>query len=899
MTEDRERGRSSDDARAVTDGGDVVGERGDDDLGRGLDRQDDGEVEPGQRTTIGAAATEKSVETTVTDMNSGQDGSGGGEDRQTADRSADDGLDLEAALSEAFDGAEDGDVIERTGTDTHRAVGEGDPDAVFETFEEDDPQDVIDAAEGDAAAATAAAEDTVDAVDGLFEDLGGVDTDPVETDAGASAEAGTATESAAGAEPAPEETAGEVEGLLDDLTTVEVDADAAATESATAHTEPTVLDPEETGATGFQWLGEDIRIFPSDGGDPDAVLDEFEDSPETIVAAAESDAGVSATALFEDMADGSVDHPDRPEATGGWGGDGARASVGATDLLDRVGAAADGVTVTGTGTADESEPAAPGDTTATGEDAEATDAAVDQALDSLTVGEEDTESESDGVTTFGTDSESGTADDPDLDLDVDLGAESDAESTEEFEVDIDLEDVGDGSGFDADAETETADASTAAGAETGTAEESAFDLDLESTVEETEPAATSGAGQAEPAAGTDDAGETTVEPAEPATTAGEASTPKGAVAAESDVDAMFERMDADSPEAVVEAAADPAAETETDSVTASDERVEQLFGDLSAVSLTPSESESVATETGPAPEPGSEETVAAIEGLLGEMSAADVPDSMTEDSPPESETDQPTFAAEEGTATDLGGDTAGDDLLEQTGEDTHVAVGESEIDAFFERFSEDSPEEIVESARVPPLEELSERDPEQVREDIAGAGTSEPERAPEVGDDDPVEVLGPDGESRERTDDSLSGTIRDDLGGEEPAPNQGQGQGQRGHEHGGSELGELDPDDIFEGAGGDRRETTDPDRAGEPAATAGEDLVSDAERATDEPAGRTNSERVGETLAGEGDGAEAAETETGSVTETDAEAEAEAGAESESTPTGLVGRLVAAVRSLF
>ena len=906
------------DRALAPDGGDVLGERGVDDekLRARIEREG---------STIDPAATEKSVETTDGDMDIGQGGPDD-DDRERADRSTDEGIDLESALSDALD--DEGDVLEQTASGTDHAVGEGDPDDLFEEFEEDSPEELIQAADE-----PDESEDEVD-VSGLFEDLGEVEESTVSAPA-------TETETAETADSAPaeggeeillgdtDETAGEIEGLLDDLTTVDVEeGDTSGT--GTAHTEPTILSTEETAATGFQWLGEDIQIFPSDG-DPDAVFDEFdEETPEELIETA-SDDGVTATALFDDLADGAVTHPDVDARSGGWSaGDAGRAGVEATALFDRMTAATDppetapadaastdeggdaGVTTFGdteTADADRGSAADTAGADAGTESDDGIDLDLDLETDTADPAETDT---ADTDTTDPAAADTGTtANDDGLDLDLDLETDTDATDTAESETEagsvaIDLDSIDEA---ESDAETETADAGVVdAGApveETGS--ELDFDLDLD------EPDATTNGASADPeqAPTPDTDSEPDTQPA-----------PDGAVAAESDVDAVFERFDEGSPEELIAAADDESESTPVEGIEPSEEHIDDLFGDLSAVSLTPDEREETSQETGEALEPGSDETVAAIEGLLGDMSPADVPETMSEDDRSDDPTaggaKEPTFAAEAEGEPDLG-DGAEPDGLEQTSEDTHVAVGESDIDAFFERFNESSPEEIAESARVPPLEELSERDPERVREQI---GDDHTERTPEVGDDDPVEVLGPD----DGDDESLSGAIREDLGaGTEPGDGESRDRGrdQDGRD-GGDGLSDLDPDDIFEDAGGRARgasgfgdrSATEPDTepAADPTAAPetgsgsdadaesagvtmnGEDLVSDARQADAgaESTDRTNSERVGEALTD--DDAETDATDTAvSEQETETEPDSDSTTESE----GIVARIVSRLRGLF
>jgi|APHM01.1.fsa_nt_gi hypothetical protein len=239
MAEENEDGAETADERVLApDGGDVLGEHGDDDeeLRGQIDREG---------ATIGTAATGKSVETTVNSMNIGQDGPDG-DDGEQADRSTDEGIDLESALSDALE--EEGDVLEQTASSTDQAVGEGAPDDLFDEFEEDSPEELIQAADE-----PDDTEETVD-VSGLFEDLGEVEESTVAASTTETApEAETATDTGTGEVLIgdTDETAGEVEGLLGDLTTVDVDeTDTGGT--ATAHTEPTILSAEETRATGFQ-----------------------------------------------------------------------------------------------------------------------------------------------------------------------------------------------------------------------------------------------------------------------------------------------------------------------------------------------------------------------------------------------------------------------------------------------------------------------------------------------------------------------------------------------------------------------------------------------------------------------------------------------------------------------
>jgi hypothetical protein len=152
---------------------------------------------------------------------------------------------------------------------------------------------------------------------------------------------------------------------------------------------------------------------------------------------------------------------------------------------------------------------------------------------------------------------------------------------------------------------------------------------------------------------------------------------------ESDVDAIFERFDESTPEEVI-AAAD--ASTESGGAGVADETVERLFGDLSEIELE-TEAPGDAEETTTGPEPGSEAAESEVEGLLGDLSGVTV-EADAPGEPPTGTTAEPRVGPME---------TGGEELLERTGADTHVAVGESDVDALFERFEEGSPEEILDS----------------------------------------------------------------------------------------------------------------------------------------------------------------------------------------------------------
>lgn len=239
--------------------------------------------------------------------------------------------------------AGDGGLVARTGEDVHRAAGESDVDSVFEGFEEETPEEVIDAAET-ADAPDRTAPETEDDVEGLVGDLSGVDLDP---DPGVAPEAPpTAPEDPEAAvedlfsdlpdvgERDPGETESEVESLLGDLSTVTVggetdsttaadlDAahpdspdtaadgehppaeatgspaesagspveadDAAVPDPDPAPAEPSVLDTGEAGG-GFQWLGEDVHVLEGES-DVEGVFEDFEeDTVEEIVASADED----------------------------------------------------------------------------------------------------------------------------------------------------------------------------------------------------------------------------------------------------------------------------------------------------------------------------------------------------------------------------------------------------------------------------------------------------------------------------------------------------------------------------------------------------------------------------------------------------------------------------------
>lgn len=299
-------------------------------------------------------------------MGIGRDGPDESRDRERGERSTDD----ESGESDAR-GADDADIesalagILEEGDDEEELFegGDDDPDAILEAFDEETPEEVIGAeTETDnETGETVGSDGTDEAVSGLFEDLGDVNPTPVDiepeggpatggetvTDAGGETE--TETDTADVTDPSVTEATDEVEGLLDDLTTVDVDVDSApesgsatdepGTETPTAHTQPTVLDPEETEATGFQWLGEDVQVFSgSREGDPDAVLETYEEStPEEVIAAAAETDGVSATDLFGDIGEGGPDYPATPESENGEREQSSRAgngsSVRASDLF--------------------------------------------------------------------------------------------------------------------------------------------------------------------------------------------------------------------------------------------------------------------------------------------------------------------------------------------------------------------------------------------------------------------------------------------------------------------------------------------------------------------------------------------------------------------------------------
>jgi hypothetical protein len=550
-------------------------------------------------------------------------GGGGGPEGEGGDDDADEagGLDLQGAIEEAR--AEDarGDPeIAAFLDDGDDGGGVSDVDAVFEEFEEGSVEEVI--AADDEEPEDEFAEATDDDVKNLFGDLSAVELDPDgETpgdDGGTTADAaGADADASSGVPPRdPEETANEVEGLFDDLSGIDVpEEDEPST--GTAQTQATVLDTgadaaeafadDDTG--GFQWLGEDVHIFSADEADVDGVFEEYEArSVEELIAPGEEDAtpGVSATAMYDDLAAGRLPGAaagDGPGTASGWGAtDGADPDgVAAMDLYDGLGSEAPAVAGVGADAAD-------------GEGADPDTAGGDEIdLDDLDPGEE-----------------------LDLSLDEDDGTASAADAT----PDAPATPAGDS--------TEDASADPAG----ATAEPSA------------------------PARPREDVSDVT-----PDLDAAGGEGPE--MDSESDVDAIFERFEESTPEEVIAAAEDP---DETEAGSVADETVERLFGDLSGVELE-TEAAGEAEEAAAAPEPGSEAAESEVEGLLGDLSAVDV------------EADRDAEPATEVTAETSVGPPAdpADGLLERTGADTHVVVGESDVDAVFERFEEGSPEEILDS----------------------------------------------------------------------------------------------------------------------------------------------------------------------------------------------------------
>jgi len=291
------------------DGGDVVGDGEADDLRTTTDRRvrEDG-------TVVESVPTANDAETRDGHTTVGPDDGRNAPDR---DRPTDDVADTPGETDDVGDVAGSGPEA-------------GDSGAVFEAS----GAGAIDAAEAE----TDIDPKPVDAVTELFDDLS--DVSPAASDAGAETDAATGTRAAAsnplGTDEvmSPEERTDELEVLLGDLTTVDIDGDTGAT--GAVHTRPTVLDPEVTDATGFMWLGEDIRVFPSDGGDPDVVFERYEEQrPEALIERPDGN-GVSATVLSDGLADGPLDYPASP-ADDGWRAV-ARApeNVGATALFGRL-----------------------------------------------------------------------------------------------------------------------------------------------------------------------------------------------------------------------------------------------------------------------------------------------------------------------------------------------------------------------------------------------------------------------------------------------------------------------------------------------------------------------------------------------------------------------------------
>ncbi len=464
---------------------------------------------------------------------------------------------LESGRVGAF--VDESDRFESVAGEFHRIVGEADPDAVFERFEEDTPEEVAAAADAspESDARVPPAGEGQDSFDDRTWDLSGVDLEPAdaEADAGASrtgdawpAPEPEETERAvaslladlSGAEPGQDE---DITGLLGDLSEVDVgDAPGpAAPTDAEAETLPTVLDPEELGDTAFEWLGEDQPLLERTGedthravgeSDVDAVFESFEEAtPEEVMAGA---AGVSATAMYDDHATGQPAGRARgaasPPTVEGWASSGASAAgVSATAMYDEL----------------------------------APDAAAGH--DSPTVFRPGVDSGEDGI---------------------DLG-----------EVGVNRD---------------------------------------------------------------------------------------GTVVGEADPDAVFERIEEDSPEEVM--AADDASPESDPLVPPAGEgqrEFDEQVWDLSGVGLEAEEPEPDRPTGDRADRTGDQ----AVEGLLGDLSDVDLEGDATSDAS-EGEIDDPATFVDPADGDDTG--------------DVHEVVGESDVDAFFERFEEDTPEEVAEPDRPKP-----------------------------------------------------------------------------------------------------------------------------------------------------------------------------------------------------
>jgi len=187
----------------------------------------------------------------------------------------------------------------------------------------------------------------------------------------------------------------------------------------------------------------------------------------------------------------------------------------------------------------------------------------------------------------------------------------------------------------------------------------------------------------------------------------------GVVVGESDVDAVFERFEESSPEEII-----ATAETESliPDIGAVEEGVERLFRDLSGIDLSPDPAGPTVTPPsastpGPSPtsavtDPGSGTTANRIEELFGDLSdvvvepaAAVTETAETDADVVEADSFEPAGATEFESLSAVEADSVGsEEMLERTGEDTHLAVGESDVNAVFERFEETSPEEVAETA---------------------------------------------------------------------------------------------------------------------------------------------------------------------------------------------------------
>jgi hypothetical protein len=541
------------------------------------------------------------------------------------------------------------ETMERTGEDTHRPVGETDVDAVFDDFEEDSVEEVIESAEADPEDDVMVETAVDEHVEALFGDMSDVDLE-------ASPVPETGDDDGPSPAPSPEETADAIEGLLTDLEDVDLSAGPSPEETADA-IEGLLADLSglET-ETSTPMTDETARASGPEFGPEDRMRSDLDDAETDVTSgvavnrvASDDAVDVSATDLYCAFAgDGPVDTADDLEVGGGWA-------------------------------------------TATGP--EAGDVTGRELLDVLA----DRVEEPPATVVTGT-SDSGEEDVPEIELaapatddereaEVTTGGEVASTGTTDGEFDVPE--------IDLDEPTTAADATTA---DAGTRPDDATvgendvpEIDLTPPETDTTVAEGSGAATTERES-TGKMAETDDEHTNDVATASNEPNDREPTSSE-EVEELFARYEEDTPEEIIASTDDRARGDEPDDAIVGD--VEGLFDDLSEVDLEPSgapeeSSPTADATTGRAPD--SEAAVEEVEEMFANLDSVNVEPSPVDVEPGEDPRAPSTGAESSPTASGSRYDVDIDPAHER---DDHI-LEERDVDAVFDDFEEETVDEVIE-----------------------------------------------------------------------------------------------------------------------------------------------------------------------------------------------------------